>query len=95
MVCTEGVDASACGVDTAAGLSEIGATAGVCVAGTFIGTSGMGVADTTACGCRERRPRSNFAFTEDRIARLENEPGFQKRYRVKHLRQSRQSNLSD
>jgi len=47
VVCTEGVDASACGVDTAAGLSEIGATAGVCVAGTFIGTSGMGVADTT------------------------------------------------
>ena len=27
------------------------ATAGVCVAGTFIGTSGMGVADNTACGC--------------------------------------------
>ena len=51
MVCTEGVGVSACGVGVvAAGLSEIGVDAGVCDAGTSIGVSGVGVADTIACG---------------------------------------------
>jgi hypothetical protein len=51
VICTEGVNASACGFEIAVGLSEIGAVAGVCVAGASFGASGIGVADATACGC--------------------------------------------
>lgn len=60
MVCTDGVDVSACGVDVAVSRSEIGVAAGVCVAGTSTGISGVGVADTAACACDVAFPTASM-----------------------------------